>query len=316
MSSISDLSGVPLLAQLSDSHVRDLAWAIGSPSLIDPGFPGFEGKVVSDAYCDEQLAAAADWLRELDQAPEPLHDHIRRHESSRLGRYFERLIEFWLLHRRDVEELRAGEPVRSGAHHTLGEYDFVFRENGKWRHWETVVKFYLQDAEGAGWHDYVGPGARDRLAVKINRVFERQLALSETFEGKQVLGDRQPISSSTFFKGYLFHAMDASIAPGISPRHLHGWWSRASLPADGKDSRWCVLPRLRWLSPCLIDENSSLPHFSREEMDEFMARHFSSSTEPILMAELAARPNDSLAEISRGFVVDSDWPNCKSMHPK
>ena len=299
-----------LLDRLKDSHVRDLAWAIGSPSLIDPGFPGFRGRVVDDAYCGEQLAAASGWLMALDKAPGPLHEYLRRHESSRLGRYFERLVEFWLLNRGDVEELSAGEPVRRGAHNTLGEYDFIFREKGQWRHWETVVKYYLQDPKGEGWHDYVGPGAQDRLAIKIDRVFERQLALSLTPEGRQVLGGRQPISPFAFFKGYLFsHAMDAGVPPpGVSPRHLSGWWCRAGgpLPFLREDSRWRVLPRLRWLSPCLIDDDGR--HCSLEEMAAFMDGHFASSAEPVLAAELAARPDGSLAEISRGFVVGPDWP--------
>ncbi len=299
-----------LLDQLKDSHVRDLAWAIGSPSLIDPGFSGFQGRVVDDAYCEEQLAESSGWLKELDKAPGPLHECIRSRVSSRLGRYFERLIGFWLENRRDVEDLSAGDPVRRGAHNTLGEYDFIFREKGKWRHWETVVKFYLQDPKGEGWHDYVGPGARDRLAIKINRVFERQLALSQTPEGLQVLGDRQPVSPFAFFKGYLFsHAMESGAPPpGVSPRHLSGWWCRAgsSLPFLREDSRWRVLPRLRWLSPCLIDASSH--HCSREEMAAFIEGHFSSSSEPVLAAELAARPDGSLAEISRGFVVGPDWP--------
>ena len=302
-----------LLAQLTDSHVRDLAWTIGSPSLIDPGFPDFQGKVVNDAYCNEQLAAVADWLKALDQAPGSLHEYIHRHESSRLGRYFERLVEFWLLHRQDVDGLSSGEPVRRDAHHTLGEYDFIFKENGRWRHWETVVKFYLQDPHGEGWHDYVGPGAKDRLAIKINRVFERQLALSKTPEGLQVLGDRQPVSPFAFFKGYLFSHTDASSgfsAPGVSPHHLSGWWCRANspIPSVREDSRWCVLPRLRWLSPCLII-GSGNHHCSREEMTAFLDGYFSSSTEPILLAELTGQPDERLTEISRGFVVNQDWPS-------
>lgn len=299
-----------LLEQLKDGHVRDLAWAIGSPSLIDPDFKDFRGRVVTDAYCKEQLAASAGWLMALDEAPQPLHEYIRSRESSRLGRYFERLIEFWLRHRPDVEELSAGEPVRRGSHNTLGEYDFIFREKGQWRHWETVVKFYLRDPRGEGWHDYVGPGARDRLAFKIGRVFEHQLALSQTPEGKQVLGERQPVSPLAFFKGYLFaHAMGSDLsAPGVSPRHLSGWWCRAGspLPSLSKDSRWHVLPRLRWLSPCLLDAGSR--HCNHEEMAGLIDGHFASSSEPVLAAELAVRPDGSLTEISRGFVVGPDWP--------
>ena len=302
-----------LLSELTDRHVRDLAWAIGSPGLIDPGFSDFRGRVVDDAYHDEQFARAADWLKELDEAPQSLHEFIQRHASSRLGRYFERLIAFWLIHREDVEDLTVGEPVRRGAHHTLGEFDFIFREKGCWRHWETVVKFYLQDPRGEGWHDYVGPGARDRLAIKIGRVFERQLALSQTPEGRQVLGERQPVSPLAFFKGYLFsHAGEEYTVPGgVSPDHLHGWWCRATLPFVRKDSRWCILPRLRWLSPCRIDANGDPDHHGREEMDALIAAHFSISIEPVLVAELAVLPDGSLVEITRGFVVDPDWPEGK-----
>jgi len=84
---------------LHDPTVRDLAWVIGSPGLLDASHPAYHGRVVDDAWCGAQLQASATWLTALDLAPLPLHSYIAARPTRRLGHYFEALIKFWLTHR-------------------------------------------------------------------------------------------------------------------------------------------------------------------------------------------------------------------------
>jgi hypothetical protein len=305
-----------LLPLLHDQSVRDLAWAIGSPSLLDPHFSGFDGRVVGDPFCSQALGQARDWLLDLERDPSHLHAFLQA-PPTRLGHYFEQLVEFWLRHTADVKlggshiEVRQGGVVR-------GEFDYLFRRaDGGWRHWETAVKFYLQASPHAAWDAYVGPNARDRLDLKIRKVFERQLRLGEQPESAhalQQLGVGE-LKAEAFIKGYLFYPAGnqapADLPGGISANHLRGWWlhhGSAPLLVHASGSMWCVLERLDWLSPCRLSAVQGGQALSLAAMMESMERHFAASHKPLLLAELRTNPDGSLDEISRGFVVAPSWP--------
>ncbi|EFK94876.1 hypothetical protein LDC_3123, partial [sediment metagenome] len=61
---------------LHDPAVRDLAWAIGSPGLIDASHPDYKNHVVDDLWCSAQLQASAAWLTDLNLSPQTLHNYI------------------------------------------------------------------------------------------------------------------------------------------------------------------------------------------------------------------------------------------------
>ena len=80
---------------LCDPAVRDLAWVIGSPGLLDENWAAYAGRVVDDAWCRAQLKTCAEWLAGLDNDPHSLHDFIAQRPTRRLGQYFESLIAFF-----------------------------------------------------------------------------------------------------------------------------------------------------------------------------------------------------------------------------
>ncbi len=302
-----------IIDTLRDPTVRDLAWVIGSPGLIEATYPAYQGMVVGDAWCSAQLQASAAWLAELDLSPIPLHNFIAARPTRRLGHYFEALIAFWLAHMADTQLIASNLQVQQ-EQRTLGEYDFLFRDaSAAVCHWEAAVKFYLQVEPLAEQRAFIGPGTRDRLDLKLARVFQHQLLLGGTAAGQQALPQGVQLDKAqAFVKGYLFyHASARNKVPvsGVSAAHLSGWWARHAreqLPQTAGDSRWLILPRMRWLAPVRLTEDAGVMTYAAlsAKLDE----HFSVSSAALLVIELTAAATGEWQEKSRGFVVCSSWP--------
>jgi hypothetical protein len=301
------------IATLHDPAVRDLAWVISSPVLLDASHPGYQGHVVDDLWCEEQLRACAAWLTALNLSPAPLHDFISARPTRRLGHYFETLITFWLTRMPETQLIATNLQVQS-EQRTMGEYDFLFRDaKGAVYHWEAAVKFYLQVEPRAEQHAFIGPGTRDRLDLKLNKVFQQQLLLSHTAAGQHALPQGiKPDETQAFIKGYLFyHAAtnDTQSISGVSATHLSGWWVRQALeklPQSTADSRWALLPRLRWLAPAYITDEKMLMTYPA--LNNQLDQHFSANSDAVLVFEMIRSQAGGWHEQSRGFVVCSSWP--------
>lgn len=302
-----------LLDSLTDPAVRDLAWVIGSPGLLEAGYPAYNNQVVDDTWCSSQLHASALWLAALDLAPHPLHNFIAARPTRRLGRYFETLIAFWLKHMPDTQLIATNLQVQHDQR-TLGEYDFLFRDaSSAVCHWEAAVKFYLQLEPLADQRNMIGPGTKDRLDLKLDRVFRHQLLLGSTAAGKQALPHGLLLDKAqAFIKGYLFyHASSSSplAVQGISAAHLSGWWVRHAcepLPQASAESRWIIQPRLRWLAPARLAEDAEMMSYTA--LNNKLNQHFSLKGDALLVFEIASLKTGEWREISRGFVVCSSWP--------
>jgi hypothetical protein len=162
--------------------------------------------VVDDAWCRTQLKTCAQWLVALDTEPRSLHDFIAQRPTRRLGQYFETLIAFLLAHIPDTQIIATNLQVQN-AQRTLGEYDFLFRDaDGNICHWETAVKFYLQAEPLSEQRAFIGLAVRDRLDIKLDRVFQHQLQLGHTPAGRAALPTGLVLQKTqAFIKGYLFY---------------------------------------------------------------------------------------------------------------
>lgn len=292
--------------------VRDLAWVIGSPSLLAAG----EDRV-SDSWCRVAWFDRIPWLRELDHHPAPLEAFLARHRSHLLGYYFETLIAFWLAHWPRIDLIASRLQVeREGR--PIGDFDFIFHDRFAHRtfHWEVAVKFFLRHQEGDGRFSWLGPNPRDTLERKLGKVFSHQLTLSHTAEGAALL-QRYHVEAPeprTFIKGWLFTpATQEGVEPlpvDCSPEHLRGWWcylqEHEAIPQHAPQSRWQPLERLRWLSPLRSDGEEGL--LTREAMQAMLAAHFNHSDKPLLLAEVVADVHGVWREVSRGFIVPDHWP--------
>lgn len=303
---------------LRDPIVRDLAWAIGSPGLLDETWPAYSGRVVEDVWCRAQLKTCAQWLIALDIEPRSLHDFIAQRPTRRLGHYFESLIAFFLAYIADTQIIATNLQVQN-AQRTLGEYDFLFRDaDGNICHWEAAVKFYLQAEPLSEQRAFIGRAVRDRLDIKLDRVFQHQLQLGHTPAGRAALPNGVVLKKTqAFIKGYLFYPVTQvgkyfipiTPIPGVSDKHLSGWWIHhpvGSLPQTTPTSCWIILPRIRFLAPVRLDAEASV--MGQAEICAALNAHFAVSRESVHVVELQRDMNNSWREATRGFVMCSKWP--------
>ena len=294
-----------LLKTLHQPQVRDLAWAMAAPGLLRVA----DGFAVPDAYGVAAVQRAWPQLQALDSVPAPLLDWIAARNPQRLGRYFETLLEYWLVHLLGGELIAANLKVKDGKR-VIGEFDFLWRDAaGGLQHWEASVKFYLQVDAAAGLAGYVGTLTRDRLDLKFARLRDKQLQLANTPEGKAALPlAGEPISARALLKGWLFYPAGQALQPTaqVAPQHLHGWWLRwnysAHLPHAGL--HWQVLERLAWLTPALRLTADGL--HTEVAFSTALTAHFAANGAPLLVSGLALQ-DGIWHEASRGFVVSAGW---------
>ena len=109
--------------QFSHRWIRDLAWALLSPSFFsqlpednDTGL--FTQETLTPIWQDDELLP---WLNTLDKNPDALTAHMQTQRATRLGVYFEQLLSFYFSHyphfRLLAKNLQANDNKR-----TIGEY--------------------------------------------------------------------------------------------------------------------------------------------------------------------------------------------------
>ena len=288
-----------MLAALNTPAVRDLAWLLTAPS------PWLDPHDISPS----RLLGRQGWpqLLALDANPASLLSYLAAHPVRRLGFYAEQLLAFWIGHAPHLTMHAANLPVREGQR-TVGEFDFLLTIDGEPWHLETASKFYLQlSLPSAPW---VGASLRDALNLKAEKT-QRQLRLSrhpaavlpEGFSACQV-GARTT--------GWLFLPADGAepILPPLNPAACLGWWCSAdqSWPQSHPDSRWCHLPRLRWLSPALLPEADTLTLADLQILADAWQT-------PQLVAELQRQADGQWLEVGRGFVAPKGWPQADLLAP-
>jgi len=305
-----------MAAEFQHPAVRDLAWIIGSPPLLEAGEGLYHPDRITRRWCRLALHDRIPWLRRLDRKPAVLEAWLAARRSPLLGDYFEALIEFWLRHWPRVHFTASRVQVRATGR-GIGEFDFLFYDRVRRQtvHWESAVKFFLRHRDRRGDYRWLGPNPRDTWDRKIGKIFQHQLRLAERSEAEPVLrrlGVERP-RPEAFVKGYLFYPADSlwqvpePIPPQAAADHLRGWWTRSGrrcIPQQAAASRWIVLERLCWLSPATSVGEAAM---DRPALDRFVERHFSGSARPLLLAELAPCRH-GYREISRGFVVPDTWP--------
>lgn len=311
-----------LLDTLREPAVRDLAWLLLSADLLRAQPP--VGALASPFGTQQEADATVDWLRALDADPADLHRDLAATRITRLGRYAERLLGWFLQHGPAARLVAAGVPLRrSGV--TLGECDFLVQtQQGARLHWELAVKCYLHAGESraqsatqsaARLADYVGPNLKDRFDLKLGHVLNHQLPLSAREEFASV-GHAGPWTPQMFIKGWLFYRAGETPADPVelNPLHGRGWWVTRSEWTDfaaGHAHMWRVLPRLEWLAPrrheldaAAAPEGAGLAFVDAGTL----AVQTSHQHGPTMIAAFVDDSTGNRVERSRGFIVPDDWP--------
>lgn len=321
-----------LLDALHEPAVRDLAWLLFSANLLQAQPP--VGLIADPFETPDEVAATVRWLHALDVEPALLKQDLAAARITRVGRYAERLLGWFLQHGPAARLVAAGVPLRR-AGVTLGECDFLTQTRlGARLHWELAVKCYLHAGDQRSplptppsrpLAAYVGPNLKDRFDVKLAHLLNHQLPLSARDE-LTALGYEGPWTPQMFVKGWLFYRADGTVAepsmswvaPELDPAHHRGWWvTRAAWPAfaERHANAWRVLPRLEWLAPGHHDADADAdaalakdsPHFVDSRT---LAAQIAQQAGPTMVAASEEDPRHPgrWIERSRGFIVPDDWP--------
>lgn len=287
---------------LNNPHVRSLAWLLDAPDLLDPQASQWQGRIASIAAID---TPAEEWLAALDRTPEHLHAWLDIQPFTRLGRYAEKLMAYYLQHQGSL--VAHGVQVRAGKNDTIGEFDFLLRRGDALVHWEFATKLYLLEASGSGRHaDYfVGPNLADTLGAKVRKILDRQLSLSQHPAAQLHLPEPVALAQA-LVKGWLFYhgRTPLPVQPtGISLAHCRGFWCAENELDLIPGECFIVLPRLAWLAPAKIVEDGAM---DRPALRNAVAAHFREGRTPLLTAVLE-RQDGAILEVDRGFVVPDDW---------
>jgi uncharacterized protein len=296
--------------------VADLRWLVQSPPLLSSTPARFSAVV--QAFSEQEKEQIASWLTRLDS------DALQRFVAPavpskapmRLGRYAERLMEYFLRESGLFELIAANVPLRSNntsdkTHTTVGEFDYLLRDvAGQHWHWEMAVKFYLchPTSTVAVAHDFKGPAGKDTLALKLGKVFNKQLQHVPPAPFDAV--NWQP---AAYARGWMFypHGQANTDCDALNPHHLRGWWLgiEAFSAALFERSYFVHLPRLHWLAPYSLNE---LPIMSQLQAAQHLSDYWlAADTKQADAGQMLAcveQQDDGWREVSRGFVMPRQMP--------
>lgn len=301
-----------LLSQLRQPAVRDLAWTLLSPALLQLGSLPLRHPLAASDWA-AQPERLRDWLLQQERDSQPLQGWLNEGRSRRLGHYYERLWQFALQHAPGVKLLAANLPIRQHGQ-TLGELDLLLRDADGVHHLELAIKLYLGPEHDDG-HDaqhWLGPGSQDRLGMKLQHLLQHQLPLASSHEARAVIDAfySGEVQSSLWLGGYLFYPWQTPcLAPQhASAEHLHGRWLRhqdwPAFAAQRPDACWQPLPRAAWLSPVQVARDqiwsaATLASWLQALTDDAQAQ---------LLVRLEADVSGDWQEIERVFLVSPQWP--------
>jgi hypothetical protein len=293
--------------QLKNPHVRSMAWLLDAPNLLSGDAVQWQGKIAH--LGDSAAFDVHEWLMDLEQQPDDLHAALEITRFTRLGRYAEKLLAIYFTY---VERLHAhGLQVRADKNDTVGEFDFLLRDQEGLVHWEFATKFYLLCSSNAAYAQiqqadyFIGPNLADTLGLKMKKIFERQLLLG-THPAAQALVTEPLIAAQALIKGWLFYRREEpvnSLELGISHNHCRGWWCTLAEFNDHVGDDCAILPRLSWLAPARLSLSEGM---QRAQLRDLLTTRFDEDPMPVMVATLS-KQGDELFEVDRGFVVPNDW---------
>lgn len=273
--------------------VRDLYWAINSPTLLE-------------APCLKNWQDSSRWfthlLQQLDQQPAPLLRHLQQQVhhpyQPRLGQYFEQLWHFYFNHHPDYQLLVHNLQIKAPDNHTLGELDLLIRNrhSHEVHHLELTVKFYLavaQQPSDINLACYIGPGLKDRLIDKYQHTCNHQLPLSGSNAAQAQLAARgiKVDQAQAVCRGRLFQPL--ALATTGQP----AWLAQAQLHQLKSVAYFRCLERRQWFA----EQPANHDNYDYNQLVIHLSTHL---THPLQVAVIDPQTKQ---ETRRLFIVPDSW---------
>lgn len=291
------------LPPATPNHWDNFLWALQAPDIAAgfslPWLPASRRAALYQYFSTPEVRVrlAPQLIAQLNQVT-----------SKRLGVYFENLWSFAFSYHPHYQLVVKNFPIRDRGK-TLGELDFVVRHlpDNTVEHWELALKFYLQVD-----NFWVGPGLKDRLDIKLERMRDHQLPVAQrpiatdALHSAGVKLDRQ----WALMPGRLFRPLKdmADLDEPTPATTATFWW--ADLPrflahkfeaSGAPGAHWMHLPKPCWLAPQAARPSGAAytPTIVESELKARLEQRG-----PVCVALLGKH-----GEIDRGFVVPDDWHN-------
>ena len=283
-----------------ESHVhRDLAFLLASPSLLR------NTEVVPAITSQEWMAwflDAKDAIVEDAQKPQRLEQFVDTPRQYKLGLYAEDLFLYYLHHFSPYEVLAHDIQVFDGKR-SIGAFDFIIRmPTGQIEHWEMAIKYFVQYTPSPEWSEFIGPGGRDSLQRKMNKMLNRQILLGDNplaQEGLRKRGIPIPTRKRIISVGKLFAQYRSNFIPPHEgdPQQPTGVWCKQDVfwkyQQQHPQSRWVFRKHPRWIGPSLCAKKEE--SMNAEEAWEFVERQ----EKHVMFSELR--------EVSQGWQEEQRW---------
>ena len=299
--------------------VRDLAWALLSPPLLQQlNVNTNEPSLLSNDYLDPP-EAINQWLADLDQSPDTLIEYIRLRSQVRIGIYFEQLIGFYFKHYPRFELLHQNLQVQ-GKKNTLGEFDFIVFDKNTQRvfHIEAAVKFYLGNFDTQAvpnnidyydWHHWIGPNKKDSMSLKMHSMLNKQLKLGQTKAAQELLAknniDAENLTTRVLLRGRFFYHNNQQQSPQFSnPLCCNYCWQHITefMNKDSNEYNYFILPRSHWLSPITVNDIEAHSIQSKDQLIKTIMGEKQRGINTWKVAKLNTQA--STIETARFFIVD------------
>ncbi len=282
--------------------LNDLFWVVTSLNLLSPDLPEFKEEIGFDLIDNQKKKAFSNWFQALCEDPFLLERYFNSEEQLILGKYFERLVQFFFENYPNYELLIAGMQLFDRKT-TLGELDFVIRDKTKNEvlHLEVAVKYYMGYKSSPKHSMWIGPNGLDTLEKKLNK-FAKQLALSIS-EEKNI--DFKIDRRIALLKGFFFIHWRATVWP-----HFHidssdyGEWmyEKEMESALDEKGRYCIFPKHLWLSFYL---DPATKNATKQEIILKVSDQIAHIKKGIMLVMIDEKRNKVLA---KKLVVPAKWP--------
>ena len=300
---------------------RDLHWIQNSPVLFNSQCNNRFSASILPNTC-HPLFQAGYALPQQETAR--IYATLQNKRWHLLGIYYETLWHYLLKQHPSLNITTTNLQVQKADKSTLGEFDLIYndKETNDTIHLELAVKFYLgvpgtasstTIVNNSPWNMWVGPGLKDRMDRKLQRLLNHQITLSQTREGQKTLEALgiNKVVRSICLQGYLFYPVHGHCSPpeNCNPDHLKGYWVTEPklhqwLKEQQQPLHFFCPTKLRWLSclyVCLYETADQQPYdISR------LCQAMKSIVEPKLVAACMKMP-DGYYEQFRFFVVPDFW---------